>query len=479
MIQPETARNPRYRTAYLGASIFLTLASLLFLARALQLQATSVPHLGYGFNVTIWDTDLIQAMGFDWMKVFDPPGGPQPVHILLRLPADASHMGDLPAFGQQLYQIALNSGAYIDAYEIGNEVNLDASYGWNAPPIAADYAALLCVAYEQIKQADPTAVIVSAGLAPTGRVQGDWNGHPGHNGLYQDEREYLIEFLAAGGGDCLDAVGYHPYGYSADYDAAPDVASADPTQNCSNGFCFRGAEKFYEVMQAHGVGDKKLWVTEFGWIVEPPAKCLDDPSWQGRLWQIVSEEKQASNLVGAFQYADAHWPWMGPMFIFNLNFNAPGWYPLCEQMRYYAVEGRPAEAALAAMPKNPVGNEPRLAVTPAAFSWFIGVDEQPVTFTLALNLANDGWQSTNYTVTADTAAAIVPTIASPTGTLPPLSHLSLSLTVTISQPLGVYTGTLTVNASPGTADSPQTVPLEVRILPQIYRAYLPAIGRPD
>jgi hypothetical protein len=448
------------------------------LTAKLNVQAEPVPHLGYGFNVAPWDTGLIKSMGFDWMKVFDAPGSPQPVNILLRVGANADNMGNLAAFGQQLHNLALNNGAYIDAYEIGNEVNLDADYGWNAAPIAADYVTLLCVAYDNIKQADPTAVVVSAGLAPTGRVQGDWNGHNGHNGLYQDEREYLIEFLAAGGADCLDAFGYHPYGFSADYDAEPDVSSADPTQNCANGFCFRGAEKFHEVMQAHGAGNKQVWATEFGWIVEPPAECLADPSWQGRLWQIVSEAKQASNLEGAFQYADANWPWMGGMFIFNLNFNTSGWYALCEQMRYYGVEDRPAEAALTAMPKNPVTNGSQLSVSPAAYSWLVDVDVQPPTFMVPLNLTNSGGQTTNYTVTVDSSAAIVPTIANPSGTVPPASLVTVWLTVTVNEPLGIHTGELTINASPGTIGVPQPVSLEVHVVPEVHRTYLPTMTSP-
>ena len=86
----------------------------------------------------------------------------------------------------------------------------------------------------------------------------------------------------AGGGACLDAVGYHPYGFLADYDVAPDVVNpgVDPLTDpraCPNGFCFRGAEKIYEIMQQQGLGDKKVWATEFGWITRPPDECLSDP----------------------------------------------------------------------------------------------------------------------------------------------------------------------------------------------------------
>ena len=112
---------------------------------------------------------------------------------------------------------------------------------------------VLCTAYNEIKAVDSEAIVVSAGLAPTGRVTGNWGGHAGHNGLYQDEREFLKEFFDAGGGNCTDAIGYHPYGFSADYDVAPDVPDANPARNCTNGFCFRGTEKIYEIMVQRGM----------------------------------------------------------------------------------------------------------------------------------------------------------------------------------------------------------------------------------
>ena len=151
--------------------------------------------------------------------------------------------------------------------------------------MSAAYKARLCAAYNKIKSQSPTAIVVSAGLAPVGRVL--------DTGMADqiDERQLRISnrLLDTGGGACLDAVGFHPYGYSADYGAAPDVSSADPTQNCVQGFCFRGAEKIYEILQAHGAGDKKIWATEFGWITQPPGDCLADGSWEGRTWQIVSD----------------------------------------------------------------------------------------------------------------------------------------------------------------------------------------------
>lgn len=457
----------------------LVVCSVIALALGAAPTAQSaVPHLGYGFNVAEWDIGRLQSMGFNWIKVFDVPTTPLPMNVLVRIDVSAqTSVGDLQAD----LDLKLVYKDNVAAWEIGNEVNLDASYGWNAAPDAAAYKTLLCAAYTKIKANDPDAIVVSAGLAPVGRVPETWNGHLGHNGAFQDEREFLKELLAAGGGSCLDVVGLHPYGFSADFDAAPDVASGDPTQNCDQGLCFRTSEKFYEVMQAYGAGGKKIWATEFGWITQPPDYCLGDPSWSGRHWQIVSPDKQGTNLSGAFQYADAHWPWMGAMFIFNLNFYSAPWYTNeCDQMLWYSVRaGSPAESALASIPKNIPSQAGRLRTETTAIGWLVDVDEQPVTLNASVDLSNWGWQSLVYTATVNTSADVVPTIISPTGSLSATATTYLDLALpAFNRAVGVYTGTLTLNwYAAGAGNNPRTVALQVSVVPQLYRTYLPGVAR--
>ena len=453
---------------------FLLLVALLIVTTAPPAQAAATTF-GYGFNMAEWDLDLVESMGFNWIKVFSNPDNRYPVNVLRRVDADASDMVNLTAFGNEMAQLAQAQAPYIDAYEIGNEPNLDASYGWKAAPNAADYARLLCEAYDRIKGADPTAIVVSAGLAPTGRVQGNWNGHPGHNGLFQDERHYLLEFIAAGGGNCLDVVGYHPYGFSADYNAAPDVASGDSSQNCANGFCFRGVEKIYELMQAHGLGDKKIWATEYGWIVQPPQSCMSDPGWQGRQWQIVSEAKQASNLVGSFEYATANWPWMEAMFIFNLNFNTAPWYNTCEQMRYYGVQDRPAEDALRNMPKvEPAGE---LTITPGALSVAIADEQNAYNKTFTFELRNTGVKSLTYSITAD-SDSIVAQVSDGSGTLAPNQTATMQVTVARGgRGVGVHNSALTVATNPAETEAPSSIPVSLFIFDEVHRLHLPVITR--
>ena len=315
------------------------------------LPAQAATNLRYGIGVAEPDATAVLRMGFDWMAVYELPKQRYPVNVLYRVPlnhwsAKSLDFWDIYQFEYDLHYQLTGYEDRIEAYEIGNEVNLYLN-GWDAPPNAHDYVKLLCSAARTIKSLDPTAIIVSAGLSPVGRLAGNWQGHTGHNQTAQDEREYLKEFLSEGGNECVDAIGYHPAGFSANFDAEPDVNGGTPESNCQNGFCFRGVEKIHELLVNQGYPNKPIWATEVGWIAQPEdATCLNDYSWAGRDWQRVSRQKQAENLVGAFEYAKKNWDWLEAIFVFNLNFSEANYYHGCEQMRYYSVLGKDAYQSL-------------------------------------------------------------------------------------------------------------------------------------
>ncbi len=434
---------------------------------------------GYGLSVAWPAVSEVQAMGFNWIRVFDPPNTRHPVNVLLRVDINAGHLNDINGFGDSIQALAQSQKGYVNAYELGNEVNLDASYGWAAPPNAAQYATLLCEAYGRVKAVDPDVIVVSAGLAPVGRVSGNWHGHPGHNGAYQDDREYMKEFLDAGGGACFDVFGYHPFGYSADFDAPPDQWSADPTQNCTNGFCFRGLEKIYEILQSRGLGHKQIWGTEYGWLTMPPDQCTNDGSWDGRFWQIVSDEKQAENLMGSFLYAREHYPWIGALFIFNYNFNEAGWYGECEQMRYYSIKNRLAQTTLAEMPKiaNPEVGE--LLVQPPSFTRILSPDQQPFSITIPFTIENEGdWRRT-YEIEVGPNTEVDLNLSGPlNGNL--YGRFSSNRTLQIETPIyppGNYSNTIQITDTvPGLGSSDtQTIPINIFIWEETYQTHLPIV----
>ncbi len=464
-------------------SVGLSLVVVVLVLAVLPARS-AVPHLGYGFNVGDVGPDSTQLyqMKFNWIKIFDVPGTTLQQSILLRVDVTSTTtITDLQTDLDNKLNYLKNNGLSVQAWEIGNEPNIIASYGWGAAPDPVAYTKLLCFAYNHLKAAQPDAIVVSAGLAPTGRIATVSPYPDGNNGQAQDERKYLEQMVKAGGGACLDVVGYHPYGYSANYNADPDNFSSDPTQNCDQGFCFRGAEKLYKVMKDNGIGDKKMWATEFGWLTQPSdPNCLKDPSWKDRQWQIVSDSVQATNLVGAFQYADANWPWMGAMFVFNLDFNKIGKLGACDQMRSYDVAGKPAQTALANdLTKNVATIQGKLKTDVPQMIFLIGVAEQPITLPASIGLSNWGWNPAYYTATTNAAANVVPSLLNPTGWLSGTAQQPLNLTITSTvRASGFYTGSVTVKWSAAGVANPtaRNVNLELHVVDQVHRTYLPVIA---
>jgi hypothetical protein len=303
----------------------------------------------------MWPDPAIGEMGLGWIKVFTGPEHRFPYHVLYRIGVNYNVVGYLDFLAQGWGSEAYQKAAFIEAWEIGNEPNLGAAFGWYAPPDAALYTQVLCVLYARIKAGDPEAIVVSGGLAPAGRVAAEWEGHKGYcapglegcMGYYQDDQEFLREMLDAGAADCFDALGYHPYGFGAPYDAAPG------SEACGrDDFCFRGVEEIREIMvEEYGV-DKPIWATEFGWMVDPRdqaigrPECWEDQSMLQFHWQVVSPVEQALNIRGALEYAEENYPWMGPMLLFNYGFYDE---TSCNHMGFFDIKGRPGEELLRAL----------------------------------------------------------------------------------------------------------------------------------
>ena len=291
------------------------------------------PHLGYGIHIapnTNVNPALVDQLGMDWVKIYDPgqvsafPGK----RILFRM--DLRWPGDWNVFKTDVANRARDLGGLkVAAIEIGNEPNLINE--WGHTPNAWEYVQLLRVAYTTIKAVNPDVIIVSAGLAPTLTTK--------DRGAIND-LDYAREMLENGAGQWFDAFGYHPYGYNL----PPD---ADPVKNQ---LVFRRTERIRALMEKYGVY-KQIWLTEFGWLRDPAedgVNCSDnDPDFSGFAWLRVSGEKQATYLVQAFQYAHENWPWAGPTFVWNLNWQLQTWLNACNHQRWFGLLKANGEPTLA------------------------------------------------------------------------------------------------------------------------------------
>ena len=99
-------------------------------------------------------------------------------------------------------------------------------------------------------------------------------------------------------------------------------------------------------MEDAGESGKKMWVTEFGWTTANQAPGYEYGKYN-------SEDQQAQYLTRAFALGRTY-PWMGVMFVWNLNF-ASITMPSDEKYPWGVLKAdgspRPAYNALKAMPK--------------------------------------------------------------------------------------------------------------------------------
>jgi hypothetical protein len=242
-------------------------------------------------------------------------------------PADPADFGDFCG------ALATRYKGRIAAYQVWNEPNLSREWGEESPdPVA--YTALLRACYERIKAADPDAIVISAGLAPTGVTPP----------TAMPDTEFLEGMYAAGASAYFDALGVNAPGYKA----APEVSPEEgETLYGHRSFVFRRVEDMRGIMVANGDEAKQVAILEMGWTLDPIR-----PEYA---WFAVDEATQADYLVRAYQYARENWsPWIGLMTtIYIAEYH---WTPEDNEEYWWAIvlpDGTPrlAYQALKEMPK--------------------------------------------------------------------------------------------------------------------------------
>jgi len=225
-------------------------------------------------------------------------------------PADpAAPPLDLDAWATYCGALAARYKGRIAAYQVWNEPNLNREW-FNQAPSAAGYVTLLKTCAGAIRSADPDAVIISAGLAPTGTQPPE----------AIPDMDYLRQMYAADAAPWFDVLGLNAPGYKAPPDLSPDEAEKEYGNRW---MCFRHVEDMRGIMVEAGDGSKQIALLEVGWTIDP----RPDTHYS---WHAVSEDEQAQYLVGAYRYAAAHWrPWIG--LITTIYIADISWTPNDEQ----------------------------------------------------------------------------------------------------------------------------------------------------
>lgn len=282
------------------------------------------------------------------------------LHVIARLgsqPAWASNTplpqvsppDNLQDFYDYVFAVASRYRGRVEAYQIWNEPNLAREWG-NRPPDPAGYVELLKIGYRAVKDADPGAIVISAGLAPTTR----------HDTEAMPDTYFIQAMYDAGAAPYFDALGVHAAGYKSPPETDPAVVAASPELNNNDSgpaelrriYSFRHVEDVRNLMVRNGDATKKIVILELGWTVDPRP---DSPY----RWHAVTPEQQDKYLQRAYAYAEANWqPWIGVMSLIYIA--DPAWDMGMEETYWSVVypgypelRTSPAYYGLLYMPKVP------------------------------------------------------------------------------------------------------------------------------
>ena len=226
---------------------------------------------------------------------------------------------DLETFGAFASEVASRYVGRVDAYEIWYQPNNRLSWMTTDVSLRSDgfpdarlsdvrYIDLLEVAYNAINEADENALVITAGLAPTG-----------NNDFYNsiDNFVFFEALLEQGAVNFSDGFGVHIDGFGN----APDAtccgeAGVDPEFDESYHFFFADTlDNFREILDRNGGASMPLLVTRFGW------GTTDGASGDGSDIPYVglnSDEEQAGYIADAFVAGDERGD-IGAMVLYNLN----------------------------------------------------------------------------------------------------------------------------------------------------------------
>jgi hypothetical protein len=249
---------------------------------------------------------------------------------------------DPQALGNFVAALAARYQGKVQAIEIWNEQNLAYENGGQVTEAdAGHYVEILKAAYTSIKAVDPSIYVVAGPPASTAV------NSPGV--ALSDDRYFKAMYSYQNGiiRNYFDIQAVHPGGSANPPDTIwPDKPSQADGWTTDRTFYFRRVEDIRKLMVEYGMADHQIWITEYGW-----ATANDSPGFE--FGNQISYDQQGEYIVGAMKYTKQHYPWVGNMILWNLNFGpikAQQGLPMHEQASFSILNGdyspRPAYWAI-------------------------------------------------------------------------------------------------------------------------------------
>jgi len=219
------------------------------------------------------------------------------------MPRDPAKLGNFVAALTKHYQ------GKVQAIEIWNEQNLAVENGGRvAVADAGHYVELLKEAYTRIKAIDPSIYVIAAPPSSTGITKAS---------VAIDDMTYYKAMYTYKDGmirDYFDAQAVHPGGSANPPDTMwPDNPSKAKGWTDHPTFYFRHVEDVRALMERYDMAGHQIWITEFGWATRNSSPGFE-------FGNQTSFEQQADYIVGAMRRTKEQYPWVGAMFLWNLNF---------------------------------------------------------------------------------------------------------------------------------------------------------------
>ncbi|MGO4441827.1 cellulase family glycosylhydrolase [Mycobacterium sp. 2YAF39] len=172
----------------------------------------------------------------------------------------------------------------VHTWEVWNEPNSD--FFWAPAPDANHYGQLFRATAAAVRAVDPNATLMTGGLT---------RGTDTPDGLRISQMTFVKQLYANGTAQLADAIAVHPYTFPA----LPSQTNVAVIGGINE------VPALHQLMEQHGDGGKKVWITEFG-----------APT--GTATTAVSDKDQADTILQARELVQ-QWPWAGPLIVYELR----------------------------------------------------------------------------------------------------------------------------------------------------------------